>query len=236
MAQRAFPPLLLVPAALAVLLVLPVQAEDAAKPDDDSGSYSVGLLFGEQLHATGVGDVLSVPAMTQGLQDALAGKASTPQDRERIQQFMRAARETVAKRNAAAAAEVLARNAHEKGVRTTNSGLQYRVLVAGNAKAASPQPNDQVMVNYRGRLIDGTEFDSSYARGQPATFTPSGVIRGWQEALGMMKPGAKWQIWVPPELGYGDASRPPIPPNSLLIFEVELVSVRGPDAPRSPGS
>jgi FKBP-type peptidyl-prolyl cis-trans isomerase FklB len=236
MFQRLFPPFLLLPAAWAALLVMPAHAEDAVQADDDSGSYSVGLLFGEQLHATGVGDVLSVPAMTKGLQDALAGKASTPEDRERIQQFMRAARETVAKRNAAAAAEVLARNGREKGVRTTSSGLQYRVLVAGNAKAASPQPNDQVVVNYRGRLIDGTEFDSSYARGQPSTFTPSGVIRGWQEALGMMKPGAKWQLWVPPELAYGDASRPPIPPSSLLIFEVELVSVRPPDAPRSPGS
>jgi len=93
-------------------------------------------------------------------------------------------------------------------------------------------------VQYRGKLLDGTEFDSSYSRGQPATFPVGGVIRGWQEALVMMKPGAKWTLWVPPELAYDMSSRPPIPPGSLLVFDVEMVSVApaaaAPAAPATP--
>jgi FKBP-type peptidyl-prolyl cis-trans isomerase len=93
-----------------------------------------------------------------------------------------------------------------------------------------------VVVNYRGKLIDGTEFDSSYSHGQPATMTPNGVIKGWQEALVMMRPGAHWELFIPPELAYGPAPRPGIPPNSALIFDIEIVSAKPKPAAAAPGA
>ena len=105
------------------------------------------------------------------------------------------------------------------------SGLQYKVIAEGSGK--TPQATDTVTVNYKGTLIDGTEFDSSYKRGQPASFQVNGVIKGWTEALQLMKEGSKWQLFIPPDLAYGErgAGRT-IPPNSTLIFEVELISVK----------
>ena len=110
-------------------------------------------------------------------------------------------------------------------MKTLPSGLQYKVLAEG--KGAQPKPTDQVTVNYRGTLIDGTEFDSSYKRGEPVTFPVNQVIPGWSEALPLMKTGAKWQLFVPAGLAYGEhgAGRD-IPPNAALIFEVELVGVK----------
>ncbi|MGH8148863.1 MAG: FKBP-type peptidyl-prolyl cis-trans isomerase, partial [Steroidobacteraceae bacterium] len=107
---------------------------------------------------------------------------------------------------------------------TTASGLQYRILRPGSG--APPRPTDEVTVNYRGTLLDGTEFDSSYKRGMPATFPVNHVIKGWREALVLMKPGSKWELYVPPELAYGEDSPPPIPPGSLLEFQVELLSIK----------
>ena len=108
------------------------------------------------------------------------------------------------------------------------------MLAPGDAKAPPIAATDQVTVNYVGKLIDGTEFDSSYTRGTPATFGVSGVIKGWQEALVLMKPGAKWELYVPPELAYGANPRPGIPANSLLIFDVELLSAKpAGDAPKA---
>jgi FKBP-type peptidyl-prolyl cis-trans isomerase len=133
-------------------------------------------------------------------------------------------------RNKAAAKDFLTKNGQEKGVKTTASGLEYKVLIPGDAKAPAVAPTDEVTVNYRGKLLDGSEFDSSYARGQPATFKVNGVIKGWQEALVLMKPGAKWQLFVPPELAYDASPRPGIPAGSLLNFEVELVSVKSSEA------
>jgi FKBP-type peptidyl-prolyl cis-trans isomerase len=106
--------------------------------------------------------------------------------------------------------------------------LQYKVLKEGSG--ATPKSSDTVTVNYRGTLMDGTEFDSSYKRGQPATFPVSGVIKGWTEALQVMKVGSKLQLYIPANLAYGEQGRPGIPPNSLLIFEVELMSVNPPQA------
>src|SRR5260221_14284364 len=134
-------------------------------------------------------------------------------------------------RNQAAAKDFLAKNGQEKGVKTTADGLQYKVLIPGDAKAPAVAPSDEVTVNYRGKLLDGSEFDSSYARGQPATFKVNGVIKGWQEALVLMKPGAKWQLFVPPELAYGPRSQQKIPSNSLLIFDVNVVSAEAANAP-----
>ena len=118
----------------------------------------------------------------------------------------------------------LAENQKKEGIKTLPSGLQYKVIAEGSGKM--PKPTDDVTLHYRGTLIDGTEFDSSYQRGEPATFKVDGIIKGWTEALQLMKEGSKWQLFIPPELGYGNRSMSRIPPNSTLIFEVELISVK----------
>jgi FKBP-type peptidyl-prolyl cis-trans isomerase len=140
-------------------------------------------------------------------------------------QLVRSGREALATRNHEAARDYLAQNAKMAGVTTTASGLQYQVIEAGDARSASPAPGDRVTVHYRGRLIDGTEFDSSDAHAQAATFNVSAVIKGWREALLLMKPGAKWRLFVPPELGYDLNSPPTIPPGSALIFDIELLKI-----------
>jgi FKBP-type peptidyl-prolyl cis-trans isomerase FklB len=126
--------------------------------------------------------------------------------------------------NAVASQKYLEENSKKKGVVTTETGLQYRVLSTG--KGASPKADSTVDVHYRGTLVDGTEFDSSYSRGEPATFPVGNVIPGWTEALQLMKEGDKWEIAIPAELAYADQGAPPvIPPSSALIFEVELLKV-----------
>lgn len=122
------------------------------------------------------------------------------------------------------AAEYLAANAAKPGVKTTETGLQYQVLAAGAGE--TPRASDLVLVHYEGRLADGTVFDSSYRRGEPAAFEVSAVIPGWVEGLQLMRPGAKYQFTIPPELGYGAAGAgADIPPNSVLVFDVELLAI-----------
>ena len=202
----------------------------ATADDKSQVSYSIGVVFGEQLRGVGMNsESLATEKLAQGLRDALSGKAKpTPEDRQRIQAYVESAHEKLADANRATAKSFLAENGKKKDIQTTASGLQYQVLAAGSGD--SPKQTDQVTVNYRGRLLDGTEFDSSYKRGQPATFPVNGVIPGWREALVLMKPGAKWQLFVPPSLAYDANSPPPIPPGSLLIFDVELVKVNPPVA------
>jgi FKBP-type peptidyl-prolyl cis-trans isomerase FklB len=203
-------------------------AARTAEPVDQATSYSLGLTFGGQLHHGGVKDGLSMPALMQGIQEGLNGKAVTQEDKERVAMLLRSAKEAVGATNKAAARDFLAKNAKAAGVTTTASGLQYKVIAAGNAGATSPKPTDQVTVNYRGRLLNGAEFDSSYAHGQAASFRVNAVIKGWQEALPMMKPGAKWQLFIPPELAYDINSPTTIPPGSLLVFDLELVKINPP--------
>jgi FKBP-type peptidyl-prolyl cis-trans isomerase FklB len=193
---------------------------------NEQASYLFGLTFGEQLHSIGLTNEVIPDAVNRGLKEALQGKKSTPAERQQVQEYARALMLAYSTRNKAAGQEFLARNGQEKGVKTTASGLQYKVLVAGDAKAPTISSTDEVTVNYRGKLVDGTEFDSSYSRGTPATFGVGGVIKGWQEALVMMKPGAKWELFVPAELAYGASPRPGIPANSLLIFDVEVLNVK----------
>jgi FKBP-type peptidyl-prolyl cis-trans isomerase len=193
---------------------------------NEQASYLFGLTFGEQLHSIGLSNEVMTDAVMRGMKEAMQGKKSTPAERQQVQDYVRASIGALAARNKTAAQEFLARNGHEKGVKTTASGLQYKVLAAGDAKAAAISATDEVTVNYRGKLLDGTEFDSSYTKGVPATFGLSGVIKGWQEGLVMMKPGAKWVLYVPPELAYGANARPLIPANSLLIFDVEVISAK----------
>ena len=135
-------------------------------------------------------------------------------------------REELAAKNKAEGEAFLATNKNNPGVVTLPDGLQYKVIT--NGTGAMPDANDTVTVNYRGTLLDGTEFDSSYKHGQPAKFPVSGVIPGWTEALMKMKAGSKWQLFIPSELAYGERGRPGIPPNSVLIFEVELLSMESP--------
>ena len=213
-------------------------AAKEAPAKTSSASYSVGVSMGEQLRASGVPpELVNAQQLAQGVHDAISGKASmTDKDRENLRGLV----DSVGESNHRAAAKFLADNGKKSDVVTTASGLQYKVLAAGSG--ASPKPNDEVTVNYRGTLINGTEFDSSYKRGQPANFQVNRVIPGWTEALGLMKPGAKFQLFIPPQLAYDLRSAPPIPPGSALIFEVELVSVKAapaaaqPAAPAPPGA
>lgn len=211
-------------------------ADPAAAPNADQIGYLFGLTFGEQMHNVGITDQLTMESLTRGLKDALQGKKSTRTEQQQVQQYVRSIMEAAITRNQAAAKDFLAHNGHEKGVTTTASGLQYRVIAPGDRKAPAIGPTDEVTVQYRGKLLDGTEFDSSYAHGQPASFTVNRVIPGWQEALVLMKPGAKWQLFVPSELAYGANPRPGIPGGSLLIFDVDLLSVRSSSAPAPPGA
>jgi FKBP-type peptidyl-prolyl cis-trans isomerase FklB len=207
-------------------------ADPGPAPTPDQISYLIGLAFGAQMHNTGVTPDAIVPdSVVRGLKDGLGGKQLSPADQQQLAAYARAAGAAMVARNANAAKEFLAKNAKEKNVTTTASGLQYKILAAGDKKAPTIGPTDTVTVDYRGKLMDGTEFDSSYATGMPASFPVNGVIKGWQEALVLMKPGAKWQLFIPPELAYGTRGQQKIPPNSLLIFEVNVISAEAAGPP-----
>ena len=125
----------------------------------------------------------------------------------------------------AEAAAFMEKNAKAEGVQTLPSGLQYKVIQSGPAGGVSPDRNDLVKVDYEGKLVDNTVFDSSFARGAPAIFTPEEVVKGWTEALQKMRVGDEWLLYVPPELGYGEQGNPKIPANSVLIFRLKLLDV-----------
>ena len=208
---------------------------DSAPVDPLAGSYSLGLYFGSQLHTSGLNTTVSVEQLERGLRDGLAGKAPTDEDKNRMSQMLHDGRESVAAHNRAQASEFLAQNGKIDGVVTTASGLQYTIIKPG--AGSLPKHTDRVTVHYRGRLLDGTQFDSSDAHPMPATFRLNGgVIKGWQEALLLMKPGAEMRAFVPPDLAYGDVARPGIPPGSLLVFDLELVKIEPPDTTPLPSA
>jgi FKBP-type peptidyl-prolyl cis-trans isomerase FklB len=203
------------------------------KDQKDKESYSLGYQFGQNLKSQGVH--INLDIYTSGIRDALGGKASLMSQEEiratigELQKRVMAARQKElkeeAEKNLAESKAFLEENKEKDGIKTLPSGLQYKILTEGSGK--TPKATDTVTVHYRGTLISGTEFDNSYKRGQPVTFQVNGVIRGWNEALQLMKGGSKWQLFIPPELAYGErAAGPQIPPNSTLIFEVELISVK----------
>ena len=198
-------------------------------------SYDIGLMLGSQLEHNGVAPIISLDTVIRGLKDAVGGRAITAQERDAALKFMRDARSAFAEKNQAAGREFLERNAKQPGVMTMPSGLQYRVLNKGDSNAKSPAPTDQVTVRYRASLADGTEFDRSDTHDRPATFRVNSVFKGWQEAFLAMKPGAKWQLFVPPDLGYGANPPPGIPPGALLVYELELLQVE-PMAPMDPAA
>jgi FKBP-type peptidyl-prolyl cis-trans isomerase FklB len=205
-------------------------ADPGPAPSVDQLSYLFGLTFGAQLHSVGITGGLSNEAISRGIKDAMGGREPTQAEMQQLHAYVRNIAETAATRNRAAASDYLARNSKEKGVLTTPSGLQYKIVTPGDKKAPLITASDTVTVQYRGQLLDGTEFDSSYVRGVPATFPVTGVIKGWQEALVLMRPGAKYRLYVPPDLAYGSVPKPKIPAGSLLIFEVEVVSAQAPSA------
>jgi FKBP-type peptidyl-prolyl cis-trans isomerase len=181
-------------------------------------------MFGQQLRASSLtNESINATQLAAGIKDALGGKAElSDADKANITKLASAAGDA----NHVVAAKFLADNAKKPGVVTTASGLQYKVLTPGSG--APPNATDEVTVNYKGTLLNGTEFDSSYKRGEPAKFPLNHVIPGWSEGVGLMKPGAKYQFWIPPQLAYDLKSPPGIPPGSLLVFEVELISAKAP--------
>jgi FKBP-type peptidyl-prolyl cis-trans isomerase len=199
-------------------------------------SYSIGVSLGTQLHGYGVtADSVTVERIVAGLRDSLSGKATAkPEDGQRVQALIEESRNAMGNANKAAAAKFLAENGKQPGVMTTASGLQYKIDRPGTGE--TPKATDEVTVNYRGTLLDGTEFDSSYKRNQPLTTPLNGVIKGWGEALQLMKVGEKVELFIPPDLAYGQNSPPPLPPQSLLKFEVELLSVKPASAAPAPGA
>ncbi len=193
-------------------------------------SYGVGLRVADMLISQGLED-LDAEALALALKDRYAGAPSRVALEDLIaaettyQEDAAVAEREAAERNAEEGRAFLASNRNEDGVTALDSGLQYRVVVPG--EGASPGPADTVVVHYRGMLLDGREFDSSYARGQPAEFPVGGVIAGWQEAIQLMVPGARWEVWIPGELAYGERGTPGIiGPNHTLHFEIELIAVK----------
>jgi FKBP-type peptidyl-prolyl cis-trans isomerase FklB len=190
-------------------------------------SYALGLDMGNRLKRSEID--INPDILSRGLKDALTGGKLLMTDQEvmdtlrSLQMELQAKQQEKMKALAKEGESFLEANKKKDGVVTLASGLQYKILKKGSGK--QPKATDSVTVNYRGTLVDGTEFDSSYKRGQPATFPVNGVIPGWTEALQLMKEGAKWQLFIPANLAYGERGQRGIPPNSVLIFEVELISV-----------
>ena len=204
--------------------------------------YSLGLRIGSRIAADFKGQepAVDAAALARGLSDAILEarprlseqqirqtlEAFDARMQEREQEFGRRMREA-GKVNLAKATEFAQTNGRKQGVVTRPSGLQYEVIRAG--AGPSPTLDDAVAAHYRGTHIDGREFDGTDPKGEPAVFPLRGVVPGWQEALPLMKTGAKWRIYVPPQLGYGEEGSPPvIEPNELLVFEIELVKILPP--------
>ncbi|WP_409275734.1 FKBP-type peptidyl-prolyl cis-trans isomerase [Pseudomonas sp. KCJK9111] len=196
--------------------------------DETRVSYGIGRQLGGQLRDNPPPGV-SLDAIVAGLTDAFNGADSRVSEAELsasfqvIREVMQAQAAAKAEAAAAAGKQFLADNAKRDGIVTLDSGLQYEALSAG--EGAKPSREDQVRVHYHGTLIDGTVFDSSYDRGQPAEFPVGGVIAGWTEALQLMSAGSKWRLYVPSELAYGAQGVGSIPPHSVLVFDVELLDV-----------
>ena len=216
--------------ATTVALVGLMGCEKKAKlnTDEEKASYAIGQQIGKSLKMQNA-DVI-VPSLVAGMQDAIDGKDGKlkPEEMQAALQKMQEG----AMKKAMEAAEVnqkkgdefLASNKAKAGVKSTDSGLQYEVIKEGSG--ASPKDTDTVKVHYTGTLISGEKFDSSRDRNEPAEFPVNGVIPGWTEALKIMKPGAQYKLVIPSKLAYGPQGRPGIPPNSTLLFDVELLEVK----------
>lgn len=226
----------LIAIAFVAAALLPLSAAEPSssplKTQQDKVSYVLGMNLGKQLKKNDV--EINYDIYLKGLKDAVAGQNVLLTDQEaqkvmiQFQQELRAKQSAKSKiegdQNKKAGEAFLEANKKKKGVVTTPSGLQYKVIVKGTGPI--PTTNDTVVTHYRGTLINGTEFDNSYKRGEPATFPVTGVIKGWTEALLMMPVGSKWQLFIPSNLAYGERGRPGIPPNSTLLFDIELLQIK----------
>lgn len=210
-------------------------AQDAIKLDslEKQGSYAFGVNIANRIKSTGL--TFETEALSQGISDAMSGRdLRLPQAElkkahaefiKQAQAFLQQQKQSSDTANLESGNLFLEENAKKEGVITTNSGLQYKVITPGTG--AMPKETDTVVTHYRGTTIDGKEFDSSYKRNQPASFPVKGVIKGWTEALQLMKVGAKWQLFIPSNLAYGAQKRSElIQPNTTLIFELELLDVK----------
>src|SRR5437773_6012553 len=224
----------------ASLIAFPLFGQEKSpqlKDQKDKVSYSIGMQIGFNLARQKVD--INPDILAAGIKDSLAGKPQLTPDQVKdiMAQFekdMEQKQKQLGEKNKTEGAKFLEENKKKPGVKTTASGLQYKLEKEGTG--AQPKATDMVTVNYRGTLIDGTEFDSSFKRGQPATFPVNGVIKGWTEALQLMKVGSKYQLVIPANLAYGErAMGPDIAPNSTLIFEVELKGIQ-PAAASSPSA
>jgi FKBP-type peptidyl-prolyl cis-trans isomerase FklB len=225
---------------LAVLVPPAARAEDKFKSEQEKFSYALGLSWGGQLKQ---GEVeVNYEQLLRGFKDAQRGDNPQLTETEMRETLMKLSTDVrnkmmekqrrIAETNKVQGEAFLSANKTKPGVITLPNGLQYKVLAEGSGE--SPKPEDIVEVNYRGTLIDGTEFDASKP-GQPFTTAANRVIRGWTEALTRMKPGAKWQLFIPPDLAYGErGSGPKIGPNSTLLFDVELLSFKPAPPPSAP--
>ena len=196
--------------------------------ENDKVSYTIGIQIGQSIQMQGI-DV-NPDIVSSAIKDVLTGNTPKLTDEEmtaamqNLQNEMIAMQQQQASDNLAAANAFFAENAKKPGIITLPDSLQYEVITEGTG--LRPAPNDRVRVHYHGTLLDGSVFDSSIERGQPAQFSVSGVIPGWTEVLQLMKTGAKWKVYIPPALAYGArGSSPRIPPNALLIFEIELLEI-----------
>jgi FKBP-type peptidyl-prolyl cis-trans isomerase FklB len=209
------------------------------KTDKEKQSYALGMNVGKSLKKDGVD--IDPKIVARGIADTLAGGKTVLSDEDAraalvtlqgdVRKRQLAQAEALGQTNKQEGDAFLAANKVQQGVTTLPDGLQYKILKEGDGP--KPTAGDAVVCNYRGTLLNNKEFDSSYKRGQPATFPVSGVIKGWTEALQLMPVGSKWQIVVPPELGYGArGAGADIGPNSTLVFEIELLSIQAKDAPK----
>jgi FKBP-type peptidyl-prolyl cis-trans isomerase len=231
------------PAATTVAAVAPAAEAKPSpfKDDQDKNGYALGMNVGVNWKRQGMPhELINLDSFTRGLKDTLTGSPALLSEPE-VRATLMALQQTVAEQKKLeaekakdAGVKFLADNKAKPGVVTLPSGLQYKVITDG--KGESPKPEDTVTVDYRGTLVDGTEFDSSYKRGQPATFRVGGVIKGWTEALQLMKPGSKWELYIPNDLAYGENAPPGsgIPAGAPLVFEVALQSFSRPTPPPAP--
>lgn len=223
---------LMISSLLASFMMQPVFSQVDLSSEDNQIAYSIGANVGQNLLAQRVVEGIDIDSFLAGMADAIEG--NTQMDQEAMMQAIQTFMQRQADEEAAALAEnlaeseaFLAENAQNSGVTVLASGLQYEIIQSGPAGGESPTSSNSVLAHYHGTLPDGTVFDSSVDRGEPATFGVSQVISGWTEALQLMKVGDKWRLFIPPDMAYGEASpTPAIPPNSALVFEVELLEVR----------
>jgi FKBP-type peptidyl-prolyl cis-trans isomerase FklB len=212
------------------------QSSSTLTTQKDKVSYAIGMNIGTTLRRQSI--EVDPNIVRQGLEDAMAGgktvlsedevRATLTELQNDIRKKQQEKMQQAGEANKKEGDVFLAANKAKEGVVTLPSGLQYKVLSVGTGP--KPTASDSVVCNYRGTLIDGTEFDSSYKRGQPATFQVGGVIKGWTEALQLMPAGSKWQLFVPSELAYGEhGAGASIGPNATLVFEVELLSIESKD-------